>query len=350
MGKFVAVGMVTNAPRGAILISSDGTTWGPTSPSSLTAGPLTDVAFLGGKFVALGDSDLLKSDDGGQTWGAFAGGTAGRGVSFNQDVYVVTQTNGTLQACYQPAPPSVAAGTASGWVGVPFTYQIVANNSPGGYGASGLPTGLSVNRTNGLISGVPAAAGSFAVALFATNYGGIGSSLLNLTITTPTPPLILSNPVSQIVTAYQTTTFTILTTGTPPLIYQWRKDGMNVADSERLSGANSNILTIIQISPLDSGNWTAVVTNSYGSVTSQVATLTVVVPLRILPGSLAFTNGHFEFTLQSTQALRFEIQASTNLVNWTNLTTLTNVTGTIPFIDTSTNFKQRFYRARQLPQ
>jgi hypothetical protein len=178
MGKFVAVGMITNAPRGTILLSSDGAAWGPTSPSFLTAGPLTDVAFLGGKFITLGDSDLLKSDDGGQTWGAFAGGTTGRGVSFNQGVYVVTQTNGTIQACYQP-----------------------------------LPAG----------------------------------------------------------------------------------------------------------------------------------------PPRILPASLAFTNGQFEFTLQSTQAFRFEIQASTNLVNWAYLATLTNVTGTIPFTDTPTNFKRRFYRARQLP-
>jgi hypothetical protein len=178
MGNFVAVGMLTNAPRGTILISSDGTAWGPTSPSFLTAGPLTEVAFVGGKFIALGDSDLLKSDDGGQTWGAFAGGTTGRGVSFNQDVYVVTQTNGTVQACYQP-----------------------------------LPAG----------------------------------------------------------------------------------------------------------------------------------------PPRFLPGSVVFTNGHFGFTLQSTQALRFEIQASTNLVNWAYLATLTNVTGMIPFTDTPTNFKRRFYRARQLP-
>jgi hypothetical protein len=137
--------------------------------------------------------------------------------------------------------------------------------------------------------------------------------------------------------------------GTPPLFYQWRKDGIKVADSERLSGAHSNILTISQSTPLDSGNWTAVVTSSFGSVTSQVATLTVVVPTIIPPGSLAFTNGQFEFTLLSTQALKFELQASTNLVNWSNLATLTNVTGTIRFIDPSKNLKRCFYRARQLP-
>ena len=82
----------------------------------------------------------------------------------------------------------------------------------------------------------------------------------------------------------------------------------------------------------------------------QVATLTVVpVPVRFLPGSLARTNGQFGFTLQGQVGGRFEIQASTNLVNWTNLATLTNVTGTIPFLDPATNFNRRFYRAHQLP-
>jgi hypothetical protein len=350
MGNYVAVGMLTNAPRGAILISSDGTAWGPTSPSFLTAGPLTDVAFDGGKFIALGDSDLLKSDDGGRTWGAFAGGNNGRGVSFNQNVYVVTQTNGTVQACYQPAPPLVTGGTASGWVGVPFTYQIVANNSPGGYGANGLPAGLSVNRTNGLISGMPAAAGSFPVALFATNYGGIGSNLLNLTITKPTPPLILNNPVSQVVTAYQTATFTILTTGTPPLIVRWRKDGTNLSNGGRISGAASNVLSIANVQINDAGAYSVLVTNAYGTATSSNAVLTVSVgPLRFVPGSARISDGQFSFVLQSQPGLSVEIQASTNLVDWATVATLTNSNGTIPFTTPTAAFPRRFYRAHQLP-
>ena len=35
--------------------------------------------------------------------------------------------------------------------------------------------------------------------------------------------------------------------------------------------------------------------------------------------------------------------------NWTSLGPITNLTGTIPFIDTSANLPQRFYQARQLP-
>jgi hypothetical protein len=65
------------------------------------------------------------------------------------------------------------------------------------------------------------------------------------------------------------------------------------------------------------------------------------------------TNGQFQFTLQSEPGLTFQILTSTNLVlpasNWTNLGFLTNITGSIPFVDTSSNFPQRFYQARQLP-
>ena len=67
----------------------------------------------------------------------------------------------------------------------------------------------------------------------------------------------------------------------------------------------------------------------------------------------ARTNSQFTCTLQSAPGLRFEILASTNLTlptsNWTGVGTLTNVTGTIPFLDTTTNLTRRFYRARQLP-
>lgn len=69
--------------------------------------------------------------------------------------------------------------------------------------------------------------------------------------------------------------------------------------------------------------------------------------------SPARTNGQFQFTLQSEPGITFQILASTNLIlpssNWTSLGFVTNVSGTIPFVDTSSNFPQRFYQARQLP-
>ena len=65
------------------------------------------------------------------------------------------------------------------------------------------------------------------------------------------------------------------------------------------------------------------------------------------------TNDQFQFTLQSEPGLKFEILASADAalptVQWTSLGTVTNETGTVPFIDPTKSIGQRFYRARQLP-
>jgi hypothetical protein len=69
--------------------------------------------------------------------------------------------------------------------------------------------------------------------------------------------------------------------------------------------------------------------------------------------SPAWSNNQFQFTLVGESGWLFEVLAATNatspLSNWFTLGTLTNTTGTIPFVDTNADFHQRFYRARQLP-
>jgi hypothetical protein len=52
------------------------------------------------------------------------------------------------------------------------------------------------------------------------------------------------------------------------------------------------------------------------------------------------------FQLTGQPGYTYIIQASTNLVNWVNLTTLVNTNGTVTFTDPSTtNYPQRYYRA-----
>jgi len=104
----------------------------------------------------------------------------------------------TIAAAPIPAPVITSATTASGTVGSAFSYQITASNTPTSYGATGLPAGLSVNSTSGLISGTPTAAGTSTVTLSATNSGGTGSASLTLTIN-PAPAAagqLTSNPAS----------------------------------------------------------------------------------------------------------------------------------------------------------
>ncbi|MFI5360989.1 MAG: beta strand repeat-containing protein [Elusimicrobiota bacterium] len=80
------------------------------------------------------------------------------------------------------APVITSALTASGTAGAAFSYQIASTAGPTSFTATGLPAGLSVNNSNGLISGTPTAAGTSRVAIAATNAAGTGSATLVLTI------------------------------------------------------------------------------------------------------------------------------------------------------------------------
>ena len=80
--------------------------------------------------------------------------------------------------------------TATGQVGVAFSpYQITANQAITTWGAAGLPAGLTVNTSTGVISGTPAwgtdASSPYAVTLSATNGNGTGTATLVLTILPP---------------------------------------------------------------------------------------------------------------------------------------------------------------------
>ncbi|MEY2481524.1 MAG: hypothetical protein QOK24_52 [Verrucomicrobiota bacterium] len=91
--------------------------------------------------------------------------------------------NAVLTLTINPPPPVITSPTsASGQQNVFFSYQITATNNPTSYGASGLPQGLSVNTSSGLISGTPTVSGTFNVTISATNDGGTGTAILTITL------------------------------------------------------------------------------------------------------------------------------------------------------------------------
>jgi uncharacterized delta-60 repeat protein len=88
-------------------------------------------------------------------------------------------------------PNITSAASGSTQVGQAYGYAITATNNPTSFAATGLPLGLSLNAANGLISGTPAQAGQFNIAVSAANGNGIGPAAPLALIITPAPDNIL---------------------------------------------------------------------------------------------------------------------------------------------------------------
>jgi uncharacterized protein YpmS len=114
--------------------------------------------------------------------------------------------------------------------------------------------------------------GSYSVKVI--NGGGSVTSS-NATLTVDAPPTITTQPQSQAVSQSQSASFSVAAGGTAPLSYQWNFSGAAV------SAATNATLTLSDVQTTQAGNYTVVVSNSWGSVTSAVAALTVYVPPEI---------------------------------------------------------------------
>jgi len=119
----------------------------------------------------------------------------------------------TINNAIPSAPVISSAATVSGTVGTAFSYTITASNSPTSYGATGLPAGLSVNTTTGVISGTPTTAGTSSVTISATNAGGAGTKTLTITINPAAP--VISSATSASGTVGTAFSYTITASNTP---------------------------------------------------------------------------------------------------------------------------------------
>jgi hypothetical protein len=121
-------------------------------------------------------------------------------------------------------------------------------------------------------------------------------------------PSITAQPASQTVTAGQTATFSVATTGTAPLTYQWKKNNLTI------SGANSSGYTTTATTGSDNtAQFTVTISNTAGTITSNPATLTVNVPPSITaqPASQTLTAGQtatFSVTATGTSPLLYQWQ------------------------------------------
>ncbi|MCP4664185.1 MAG: DUF1566 domain-containing protein [bacterium] len=93
------------------------------------------------------------------------------------------------------------------------------------------------------------------------------------------PPTVTEQPRSQIVTLGDPVTFTVAAVGGEPLAYQWQLDGAD------LDGEIGTSLSIAAVDEADAGDYQCVVSNLYGTATSDAATLSVDVSVRTITAS-----------------------------------------------------------------
>jgi hypothetical protein len=98
--------------------------------------------------------------------------------------------------------------------------------------------------------------------------GSVTSDTAQLTLRLDAPTII-QQPQDLTVRSGTTASFNVVVTGSTPLSYQWRKNGVNI------SGATNASYNIPFASDNDAGVYSVVVSNSVGSVTSSGATLTI---------------------------------------------------------------------------
>jgi hypothetical protein len=200
----------------------------------------------------------------------------------------------------QPQSQTVAVGdtasfsvTASGTA--PLSYQWRFNGTNIAGAGTNLYTLASAQATNN---------GSYTVVI--TNIAGAVTSSVATLVVSNQPPAITTQPASQAHYSGETVVFSVVAAGTEPLSYQWRFNGTNI------SGAGDADYSFNNVQASDAGNYTVVITNFVGGITSAVATLTVTssapfivaqpVPLAVSQG------GPASFSVTATGAEPLEYQ------------------------------------------
>ena len=205
---------------------------------------------------------------------------------------------------------------------------------------------LNVNAALTL-NGVSGADGGDYTVVVTNFWGSITSSPVTLTVGgSGSAPVITTNPpVALSLLAGQSSALSVAATGTPPLYYQWIKDGAKLADGGVFAGSQTNTLTLASVATTNSGNYSVTVTNLSGSVTSSVAAVTIVSPPAV--AATVTAPGSIQFNANTITGLTYVVETSTNLAAhvWTPVqTNNTGLSGAINYQTNTSSGPIQFFR------
>ena len=216
----------------------------------------------------------------------------------------VTSAVATLTVNPAPVHPSITTQPASLTVTAPdaANFSVVATgDAPLAYQwlRNGVDISGATNASYTLNPTAVADSGAQFTVRVSNGAGTVTSAIATLTVnSTPVPPSITTPPANLTVTAPGSATFSVVATGDAPLSYQWRRDG------NAISGATSASYTLNPTAVADSGaQFSVVVSNAAGTITSATATLTVN-PTPVPP---SFTTQPASLTVTAPAAATFSV-------------------------------------------
>jgi sugar lactone lactonase YvrE len=184
-------------------------------------------------------------------YSAEVGGPNGVAVDSEGNVYATDQYNFTIRK----VTPAGVVTTLAGLAGNPGSADGTGSDGRFGSGIySGGPAGVAVDGAGNVY------------------IGDRGNNTIRKGFSPVGSPLILIQPQCQTATATYGASFSVLAGGAPPLAYQWRKDGADLANATNAS------FSIASLQMGDDGGYSVLVSNLDGTSTSSNAVLTVTSP------------------------------------------------------------------------
>ena len=154
----------------------------------------------------------------------------------------------------EPEPVEITAGES-----VNFAYE-----STGGtvsYEATGLPSGLSIDETTGVVSGAPTQSGRFEVLIEASDENGTGVYYHVIEIeASEGSPVVAPLPLQRKAVQGERMELSVSVQDQTGVSYQWYRDGSVVA------GANGPVYAIESMSDEYEGSYSVEVSNAQGTV------------------------------------------------------------------------------------
>jgi hypothetical protein len=231
-----------------------------------------------------------------------------------------TSTSAVLVVEYPPVITNqpvgeavIVSNTATFSVGVsgdtPLSYQWYFNETNGTGSNTNVLTIGNAQETN---------AGNYTVVI--TNASGSATSVVAV-LTVYIPPTISLQPQSVTYLAGTAAGLSVLAAGNPAPSYQWQFESTNIP------GATTDTLTLLNVQPAQAGNYTVVVENLAGAVTSSNAVLSVVVNSPVIAASLDGLNNTIGFSFPTQNGLGYHLEYKDDIASTNDWQELTNVLG-----------------------